>query len=256
MIIAALLTVVGITPLPNSHAHNDYVHARPLLDALDAGFCSIEADIFLQDGKLLVGHSRKELDAERTLESLYLGPLAQRARSNGGWIYRPDLPVQLLIDIKADGEAAYEVLRPMLERYSAFLTRWDGERLVPSAVSVVISGDRPFEKIAKSSPRYCAIDGRAIDLEQNPSPRLVPLISENWLGQFKWLGVRSMPSDQRTRLREFVAKAHGQGRKVRFWATPETPDLWKELWAAKVDYIGADRFDDLRRFLLEQRPRP
>ncbi len=251
----SVLLTIAVTPVPNAHAHNDYVHARPLHDALDAGFCSIEVDIFLQDGKLLVGHDRNELKAERTLEALYLEPLAKRVKANGGWVYRADLPLQLLIDIKADGEAVYEVLRPILERYSAILTRWDGERVAPASVSVVISGDRPFEKIAKSSPRYCAIDGRAIDLERNPSPRLVPLISESWLGQFKWLGVRSMPSDQRTRLRDFVAKAHGQGRKVRFWATPETPDLWKELWGAKVDYIGADRFDDLRRFLLEQRPR-
>lgn len=255
MTLVALLVLVGVTPLPNAHAHNDYVHPRPLLDALDAGFCSVEADVFLEDGKLLVGHTRKELRPDRTLETLYLEPLAQRIKSNGGWVYRADLPLQLLIDIKADGERVYEVLRPMLERYASMLTRWDGEHFRAGAVSVVISGDRPFEKIAKSSPRYCAIDGRAIDLERNPDPRLVPLISENWLGQFKWLGVRSMPSDQKTRLQEFVAKAHGQGRKVRFWATPESPDLWKELWSAKVDFIGADRFGELRRFLLEQRPR-
>lgn len=249
------LLLVAATPLPNAHSHNDYVHARPLLDALDAGFCSIEVDIFLQDGRLLVGHARKELHPERTLEALYLEPLARRIADNKGWVYRPDVPIQLLIDIKADGEAVFSVLKPTLDRFAGMLTRWDGDRPTPGAVSIVISGDRPFETIAKSSPRYCAIDGRAIDLERNPSPSLVPLISENWLSQFKWLGVRGMPSDQRDRLREYVAKAHGQGRKVRFWATPETPDLWRELWAAKVDYIGVDRFEELRRFLLEQRPR-
>ena len=40
------------TPLLHGHAHNDYLHPRPLLDALDQGFCSVEADIFLVDGKL------------------------------------------------------------------------------------------------------------------------------------------------------------------------------------------------------------
>ena len=37
------------TPLPRAHAHNDYEHPRPLLDALSHGFCSVEADVHLVD---------------------------------------------------------------------------------------------------------------------------------------------------------------------------------------------------------------
>ena len=33
--------------LMNMHAHNDYTHHRPLFDALDHGFASVEADIRL-----------------------------------------------------------------------------------------------------------------------------------------------------------------------------------------------------------------
>ena len=47
---------VSVTPLANAHSHNDYEHDRPLLDALDHGFTSIEADIFLFEGQLLVTH--------------------------------------------------------------------------------------------------------------------------------------------------------------------------------------------------------
>lgn len=32
--------------ITQAHAHNDYVHPRPLFGALDCGFCSVEADIF------------------------------------------------------------------------------------------------------------------------------------------------------------------------------------------------------------------
>ena len=46
----------SVTPLPRAHAHNDYYHRRPLLDALDQGFCSVEADIYLVEDRLLVGH--------------------------------------------------------------------------------------------------------------------------------------------------------------------------------------------------------
>ena len=40
-------------PLPPAHAHNDYEHRRPLQDALDRGFNSVEADVWLVDGELL-----------------------------------------------------------------------------------------------------------------------------------------------------------------------------------------------------------
>src|SRR5262245_62295335 len=75
------------TPLANAHAHNDYSHDRPLFDALDHGFASVEADVFLVDGQFLVGHESAELKSDRTLESLYLMPLARRVRDNGGKVY-------------------------------------------------------------------------------------------------------------------------------------------------------------------------
>src|ERR1700686_2617314 len=64
-----------VVPLRHAHAHNDYEHKRPLFDALDCGFCSVEADIWLVDGKLLVAHDRNQVKPERTLQALYLDPL-------------------------------------------------------------------------------------------------------------------------------------------------------------------------------------
>jgi len=40
-----------VVPLLHAHAHNDYLHKPPLLAALEHGFTSVEADIFLVDGK-------------------------------------------------------------------------------------------------------------------------------------------------------------------------------------------------------------
>src|SRR5256885_4523438 len=58
--------------LVHAHAHNDYEHPRPLLDALDCGFLSVEADVFLVNGQLLVAHDREKTSPQRTLQSLYL----------------------------------------------------------------------------------------------------------------------------------------------------------------------------------------
>jgi hypothetical protein len=51
------------------------VHQTPLYDAFRHGVPSIEADIWLVDGQLLVGHARSDLHPSKTLASLYLDPL-------------------------------------------------------------------------------------------------------------------------------------------------------------------------------------
>src|SRR3954465_2658854 len=89
-------------PLTRAHAHNDYEHARPLFDALDRGFGSVEADIYLVDGALLVAHERDSVRADRTLEALYLAPLRALIAARGGRVYPGRLPLSLLIDVKSD----------------------------------------------------------------------------------------------------------------------------------------------------------
>jgi hypothetical protein len=48
-------------PLERAHAHNDYEHERPLHDALGHGFKSVEADVWLVDGELVVSHDDPRL---------------------------------------------------------------------------------------------------------------------------------------------------------------------------------------------------
>src|SRR5207247_9765512 len=72
------------TPLLRAHAHNDYAHGRPLQDAVDCGFCSIEVDILLVGEQLMVGHDRNQITPGRTLERLYLDPLRKRVATHAG----------------------------------------------------------------------------------------------------------------------------------------------------------------------------
>src|SRR5580700_1828384 len=107
----------AVVPLKNAHAHNDYEHKRPLFEALENGFCSVEADVFLVDGKLLVGHTRSSLRPERTLESLYLDPLRERAKANGGRIYPGGPSIFLLVDVKSSGKDTCATLLKILDGY-------------------------------------------------------------------------------------------------------------------------------------------
>ncbi|MGN6547493.1 MAG: phosphatidylinositol-specific phospholipase C/glycerophosphodiester phosphodiesterase family protein [Aureliella sp.] len=236
-------------PLPQAHAHNDYLHERPLLDALDHGFCSVEADIYLVDGQLLVAHDRKEVSPERTLQKLYLEPLKKRVADNGGRVYRDGPRFGLLIDIKSEAEPTYRALHEVLAQYADMLTTVDAGQVKPGAVDVVISGNRPQSTIAAQSRRYCGIDGRVSDLGTDKPADLMPMISDNWNSQFRWRGDGPVPENERKHLREIVERAHAKGRRVRFWATPETQSVWQLLADEQVDLINTDDLAGLQAFL-------
>ncbi len=239
-----------VVPLPRAHAHNDYHHPRPLLDALSHGFCSVEADIFLQDGELLVGHDRSELRSDRTLKSLYLEPLLHRTRETGGKVYPGGPTFTLLVDIKADGEATFQELHRQLAQYREMLSWVSEGKKHPGAVEVIISGDRPFEAIRQTQPCYVGIDGRLSDLESDRPAHLMPLISDRWSSHFRWRGQGPFPKEERRKLHRIVREAHQAGRRVRFWATPENSNLWEALVEAEVDLINTDDLEGLKRFLL------
>lgn len=236
-------------PLAQAHAHNDYHHPRPLMDALDQGFCSVEADIYLVDEKLLVGHDRSELREDRTLQRLYLDPLLERVRKNGGRVYSDGPTVTLLVDIKEDGKDVYAVLAKVLRGYEEMLSGMDGDRYVERAVQIVISGDRPMREIAADDGRLVGIDGRLADLDTEMSAQLMPLISDRWSSHFQWQGTGRFPDDQKEKLHAIVQRAHAGGRRVRFWATPESQNVWQELLSAGVDHINTDQLSELRNFL-------
>ncbi|NIL58102.1 phosphatidylinositol-specific phospholipase C/glycerophosphodiester phosphodiesterase family protein [Salinispora arenicola] len=245
----------GSRPLAQAHAHNDYEHERPLLDALDHGFTSVEADIYLVDGELLVGHDPEDLQPGRTLQRLYLDPLAAWVARNHGRVYRGSRqPLQLLVDIKNTGAQTYTELDQVLRSYRRMLTRYAFGRVRASAVTVVISGDRPRDLMEDQSVRYAFYDGRLSDLDTGAHSSFMPLISDNWNNVFTWQGVGPMPTEQRARLRDVIALAHRNGQRVRFWATPDEPGaqreaVWRELRAAGVDHINTDDLAGLEDFL-------
>jgi hypothetical protein len=238
-------------PLVHAHAHNDYLHERPLLDALDHGFTSVEADVYLVEGELLVAHTRAELKPERTLRRLYLEPLRERARQGGGRIWPGGPSLTLLVDIKADGEASYEALAKLLAQYNDIISVLRDSRLETKAVTVVVSGERAREAIAAAEPRYVGIDGRLSDLGSSAPADLVPLISDNWTLHFRWRGDGPFPEAEKAKLHDIVRRAHQHGRRVRLWATPEKTAVWKELLAADADLINTDNLAGLEQFLRE-----
>jgi Glycerophosphoryl diester phosphodiesterase family len=263
LLLAAALALTSFTagaadvkPLPQAHAHNDYEHTRPLLDALDHGFTGVEADIWLVDGKLLVAHEEAHIKPERTLEALYLDPLKKRVSENGGRVYPGSEGFTLLIDIKTEGEPTYKALAEVLSKYAEILTVVRDGKAQPGAVTAVVSGNRPREYMLAEKVRYAGYDGRMPDLTSDTPAAFMPLLSDNWTKVFTWKGDGDMPAAERAKLQDIVKTAHGKGWTIRFWATPDQPGpqrdaIWRELKEAGVDKINTDDLAGLQRFLSQ-----
>lgn len=232
LLLGVLVSCYGrATPL--AHSHNDYEQPRPLLDALALGFDSVEADVWLVDGRLLVAHEAAQVQPGRTLEALYLDPLRE-------WVKQPGRrPLILLIDVKTEAVATYAALDAVLGKYPD----------LSAGVRFIISGNRAREVMAAQAGRRAAMDGRMDDLATAAPRDLIPLVSDNWAKFFAWRGEGEFPAADQELLRQFVAQARARHRLLRFWNTPNRPEVWRVLREAGVDVIGTDDLLALRRFL-------
>jgi alkaline phosphatase len=207
------------------HAHNDYEHDFPFWEAYTAGARSIEADVFLKDGRLFVAHNKEDIDEAWTLVNLYFEPLTKvlQAENFTG--------LQLLIDFKTEASPTLKTLMKLLEAYPGLI---NNEKLI-----IAISGNRPESSNYSSFPAYIQFDHQ--DAENWPENMAnIALLSLPFYKFSFWNGESPMPEKDKTVLKELISIAHQKGLPIRFWATPDTPLAWKTLKELGVDYINTD----------------
>ncbi len=247
--------VLAQQPLVNAHAHNDYEQDRPLLEALENGFISVEADIHAIDGELYVVHDRpSDLATIPTLEQLYLRPLEQRITENRGEVYPGyDGFFYLMIDIKTEAEDTYVLLRQVLEDYTGIISVVSGDQEEKQRpVKVFLSGNRPIETVLRDPKKFVGLDGRPADLEKNYPPAIMPVISDNYRRFLSSRDPKTIDDKELAHLKQTIAEAHAQGKLLRLWAIPDNPEMWEFLLSIGVDLINTDRLPELRMFLEER----
>ena len=242
-------------PLP-AHAHNDYVHDRPLLDALEHAYRSIEVDVFPGDADLLVAHDPEDVVPERRITNLYLDPLQDWiAARDGTWNDHPDAhdSLLLLVDCKRDGRRCLDILESLLRDRPELVTPARGDEGPTGPVRIALSGNRPVDRILGDEARdgrnrFATLDGRPDDLGQGHPQALIPLVSAPWRWLTDWLGVGRVPPTVRADLRDHVRRCHDEGRLVRLWGTPPTRAVWEFQIEEGVDLVNVDDLSGFRRW--------
>ena len=226
-----LLLPLAAMAVPQGHSHNDYEQDRPFELAAQSGMVSIEADVYPVGSQLLVAHSRNQIDPDDTLTRLYLAPLQR-------WQGRP---LELLIDIKSEPDAALNLLEQELQATPP-----------PKQTVVVLSGLRPRRS---SRLAYVTMEGTVAELRARSLPPNCRYLSGPWWPESFWGGEGEIPTGARTHLEDLVKEAHSKGLLLRLWATPDTPEAWDAFYRAGVDRINTDKPRELGEFLREKEER-
>lgn len=251
------------TPVARANADDDHLRARPVADAYLQGATSLDVDVWLVDGEPRIGATAAQATAGRDLESVYLAPLEALARMNRGAILPGQTrPFQLVLDVRSDARTTYAALHAVLRRHPQLLTSWGtsspatstNATATPRAVSVVISGNRDLATMRTQTLRYASHDLRPGEATLGLSAAIAPLVSADFTTLTTWRGETAIPATLRSRLKTFVDQAHQQGRRVRFFNTPDAPGpererVWRALAEIGVDHIGADDVAGLRAVL-------
>lgn len=241
LLLALALTCCGAAaaqPPVLIHSHNDYAQRVPFYQAYAQQVSSIEADVFLHDGQLLVGHDVEDLRADMTFEALYVEPIVTLFARNGGRAFRDsDQTLQLMVELKSETD-------PTLRAVAALLGRWPevfDPEVNPAAVRVAVTGRVPVPEAFDRYPRFLGFDG-AWDAGYTPAQlERIALISTNFRDFSQWNGKGTIIPAEKARIEQVINRAHELGKPVRFWNAPEGTTVYYTFYDMGIDYINTDK---------------
>ena len=244
----SLCGAVAAQPPVLIHSHNDYTRTVPFYQAYAQQVSSIEADVFLHDGVLVVGHDVEDLVPEMTFESLYVEPLVTLFARNGGRAWKgSDQRLQLMVELKSETE-------PTLQAVVALLQRWPevfDPAVNPEAVRVTVTGRVPEPADFDRYPAFVRFDG-AWDADYTPAQlERIALVSANFRDFSNWNGKGSIIPAELARVEEVIDRAHAWEKPVRFWGAPEGTTVYYTFYNLGIDYINTDHPETCAAFFSD-----
>lgn len=219
------------------HSHNDYRRRAPFWQAYAQQVYSIEADVFLHGGKLLVGHEVEDLSPGMTFEALYVEPLVTLFGRNGGRAWKDSGEhLQLMVELKSATEPTLQAVAALLGRYPEVFD----PAVNPEAVRIVVTGRVPAPADFGKYPSYVRFDG-VWDADYTPAQlERIALVSADFSDYSQWNGKGSIIPAERAELEKVIDRAHAWGKPVRFWGAPEGTTVYYTFYDMGIDYLNTD----------------
>lgn len=253
-----------VIPVP-CHSHNDYWRKVPLFSAIQAGCIGVEADVWLLDNELFVGHDLAALQRNRTFQSLYVSPIVKLIEKNnpstefysgdhrGIFDTDPSQTLVLLVDLKTGGADTWpwvvRQLEPLRER--GWLSYFQDGKVYVRQVTVVGTGNTPFNLVVANSTYRDAFFDAPLDKlggsDYNSTNSYYA--SASFWDTIGNVWFRGEPSeDQLAKIRGQIKEAHARGLHPRYWELPPWPihtrnRIWRILVEEGIDFLNVDDLD-------------
>ncbi|KAL1645801.1 hypothetical protein SLS58_003685 [Diplodia intermedia] len=261
------------------HSHNDYWRDVPFYSGLSYGAVSTEADVWLINGTLYVGHEESALTHARTLSALYISPIldtlrrqnpstafVQTATKNGVFDTSAGQTLYLWIDLKTGADETFAAARAALEplRRAGHLTTYfpANGTLVAGPVTVIGTGNTRLSDVLNqtndgNAARDVFLDAPLADLPDDiTGPEISPIASTDFNAVFGAVGTAAVPALNATQLatlRAQVAAARDRGIGARYWDAPGWPvgtrnAVWRTLLDEGVALLNVDDLEGASGF--------
>ncbi|PYI18544.1 hypothetical protein BO99DRAFT_403407 [Aspergillus violaceofuscus CBS 115571] len=254
----------GVMPIP-VHSHNDYWRDIPFYSGLSKGCISTEADVWLYNGTLYVGHDESSLTEKRTLESLYINPILdvlQRQNPTSRFVTSPtkngvfdtdtSQTLYFFIDLKTSGpetlDAVIKALEPLRAR-GYLTTLKDNSTITEGPVTVIGTGNTPLDLVGPVANRDYFFDAPLDRLDEDQfadvTGLISPIASTNFVAAVGSLSHSELNETQTQAIRAQIAAAKKRGIGARYWGTPYYPirtrnNIWRTLLEEGVALLNAD----------------
>jgi hypothetical protein len=234
-----------------AYAHNDYENDKPLIDALRLGYQGVEADVFLIDGVLRVGHDRRHAAKRLSLEHMYLEPL-QRLATRCGGIVTEGAEFMLIVELKEASRPAFDSLLALIGRYRDMLWYADRDSLRGRAVMVRLVGWHPppsqlgTSQMANARLHYKLTRPQRPKFNEQLSWLFWMLSADYGKSIAGWLPTNA----RRDRWLRVFHELADSGRTIRVYNVPRDSAVYRQLLAAGVTLIGTKTLAATRELLL------
>ena len=242
--------------LPCGHSHNDYLQERPLYEAVELGYGSIEIDICLTDKKeLKVAHVPWFLGGKKEVEELYFAPIAKMIEEKSPvFRYSTEYPLNLLIDFKKNADSTYKYLKNVFTKYARYITQYgmNGQVIHRGPLVINLTGNKPWAAMAKDTLLYARMDGPLLLSDTNAIDttylRMTGRVAANYQELVAFKKQCKTEEEFYSRVKANIGWYNRHHLTARYYAVPNKAENWEELVRCGLNWINVDKLKEFSDF--------
>lgn len=174
---------------------------------------------------------------------------------SGVWDTNSGQTTYLFVDVKTDGNETWpyivDALKPLNDK--GYLTYYNGSTINYGPITVIGTGNTPYEYVSAQDNRYYFYDGPIATLNSSYPNTLNPIASGSLAQIVGDIAPSGLNSTQLALVKKLIDNAHEADIMTRFWEVAWWPvatrnTLYRQLLALGTDLLNADDLELASKF--------